>query len=247
MGDKRFSLKQMVAVFLCGSLFFSGIAMAQSESINAGFEKLRFVVTGEDRSSADGMYNNQGSLVPESILYKGTTYVPIRKVSEMLDIPVQWEGETKTVWIGAVEVDLKDVTGKVIGHAELSQGENGVNVHIEASGLTPGKHGFHLHEKPIEGNDFATAGGHFNPNGKKHGHHSADGHHLGDLSNLEVKADGTVEAHFVIEGATFEQGKETSVWGRSLVIHAKEDDGMTDPSGNSGDRIAGGNIVVTLK
>ncbi|MDQ6423645.1 superoxide dismutase family protein [Paenibacillus sp. LHD-117] len=243
MTDKRFSLKQMVAVFLCGSLFFSGVAMAQPTTITAGFEKLRFMVTGEDRSSADGMYNNQGSKVPESILYKGTTYVPIRKVSEMLNMPVQWEGSTKTVWIGAVEVEVRDATGGVIGQATLSQGENGVNVHFVASGLTPGKHGFHLHEKPIEGNDFATAGGHFNPHGKQHGHHNAGGHHLGDLHNLTVQEDGTVSTDLVVEGATMEKGKETSVWGKSLVIHAKEDDGKTDPSGNSGDRIAGGNIV----
>lgn len=242
MADKRVGLKRMVAVFLCGSVFFSGVAMAQSETITAGFNKLRFMVAGEDRSSSDGMYNNQGSIVPESIVYKGTTYVPIRKVSEMLDMPVQWDGDTQTVWIGAVEVEVKDASGSVIGHATLSQGENGVNIHIEASGLTPGKHGFHLHEKLIVGNDFATAGGHFNPHGKKHGHHSGDGHHLGDLDNLTVKEDGTVEAHLIVEGATMEKGTDTSIWGRSLVIHAKEDDGVTDPSGNSGDRIAGGNI-----
>lgn len=244
MGKKRFDLKQMAAVFLCGSLFFSGIAAAQTETIEASLGKLRFMVTGEDRSSPDGLYNNGGELVPESIVYKGTTYVPVRKISELLNMPVQWEGETKSVWIGSVDVDIKDATGKTIGHATLTQGENGVNVHIEASQLTPGKHGFHLHEKTITGNDFASAGGHFNPHSKKHGHHNAEGHHLGDLNNLEAQADGTAKADFVVAGATLEKGKDTSVWGKSLMIHAKEDDGSTDPSGNSGDRIAGGNIAA---
>ncbi len=248
MAKKHYGLKQLAAGFVCGSLLFSGIAMAQPETqtktITAGFDKLRFMVVGEDRSSKDGQYNNQGALVPESILYQGTTYVPVRRVGELLNMPLQWEGETKTIWIGEAEVMLKDVNGAAIGHATLSQGEDGVNVHVEASGLTPGKHGFHLHEKPIQGNDLATAGGHFNPHGKKHGHHHADGHHLGDLSNLEVQADGTVSAHFFVEGATMERGAATSVWGRSLIIHAKEDDGITDPSGNSGDRIAGGSIVT---
>ncbi|WP_373232186.1 superoxide dismutase family protein [Cohnella sp.] len=183
--NKRFNMKHMVAAFLCGSLFLSGIAIAKSDSINV----------------------------------------------------------YKTVQMGEVEIPLKDAAGTVIGHVNLSQGDKGVNIHVEASKLTPGKHGFHLHEKAIEGNDFKTAGGHYNPTGKKHGFHNPDGHHAGDLQNLEVKADGTVKGDFVLEGVTLKQGKNASIWGKSLIIHADEDDGITDPSGNSGDRIAGGSIL----
>lgn len=240
--NKRFNKKHMVAAFLCGSLFFSGVAMAKSDSIQVSFKKLRFIVQGDDRSSADGMIDNQGSQVPEALIYKGTTYVPVRIVSEMLQVPIHWEGDTKTVWIGEVEIPLKDSSGTVIGHANLTQVDNGVNIHVEASKLTPGKHGFHLHEKAIEGNDFKTAGGHYNPMGKKHGLHNPDGHHAGDLPNLEVKADGTVKGDFILEGVTLEKGKDDAVWGKSIIIHAAEDDGITDPSGNSGDRIAGGSI-----
>ncbi len=221
--------------------------MAQPEKISVGFEKLRFIVAGDDRTSQDGMYNNNGTIVPESIIYEGTTYVPVRKVGEMLKMPVEWDGITKTVSIGAVTVDIKDAKGSVIGQAALSQGVNGVNIDVEASGLTPGKHGFHLHQNPIAGNDFATAGGHFNPLGKKHGLHSTEGHHMGDLQNLEIAADGTVKAHMHLEGVTLEKGKDNSVWGKALIVHAKEDDGVTDPSGNSGDRIAGASIVELAK
>ncbi|WP_284645691.1 superoxide dismutase family protein [Paenibacillus silviterrae] len=247
MEMKRLSLKHWAGVFLFGSLCFSSVSLAQSENISVGFDKLRFVVAGEDHTTQDGMYNNNGQKVPESIVYEGTTYVPVRKVVEMLNMPVQWDGTTKTVWIGAVTVDMRDAEGSVIGHAALSQGENGVNIEVKASGLAPGKHGFHLHQNPIAGNDFATAGGHFNPLSKKHGLHSPDGHHLGDLQNLEVAANGTVNAHYLLEGVTLEKGKDNSVWGKSLIIHAKEDDGVTDPSGNSGDRIAGASIGEVAK
>ncbi len=239
---KQFNLMHVTAAFLCGSLFFSGLAVAQQNSIPVSFNKLRFLVQGTDRSSVDGQFDNQGQKVPESLLYKGTTYVPLRMVSNLLDQPVLWEGATKTVWIGEVDVPLVSVGGTVIGDAKLSQAEKGIQVHLEVSQLTPGKHGFHLHEKNFENNDFKTAGGHFNPEAKKHGHDNPEGHHLGDFPNLTVGADGTVNTEFVIEGLSLEKSNELSIWGKSFIIHAAEDDYKTDPSGNSGDRIAGGNI-----
>jgi len=239
----KFNVKHAVASFVCGAVFFSGIAMAQTESVKVSFEKLRFMVQGVDRSSADGMFDNHGTKVPEAIQYKDTTYVPVRQVGEMLNMPVHWDGGANTVWIGGVDIALKNASGASIGHAVLSQTDHGVNVHVEVSQLTPGKHGFHLHEKPIAGNDFKTAGGHFNPMIKQHGHDNPEGHHMGDLPNLDVKQDGTATADFVLEGITLEKGKDHSVWGKSLVVHAQADDFKTDPSGNSGDRIAGGSIV----
>ena len=67
-----------------------------------------------------------------------------------------------------------------------------------ASGLTPGKHGIHIHDKAIVGNDFTTAGGHFNPLAKQHGEHNPDGAHLGDLSNLVVDENGKVDQTFIL-------------------------------------------------
>jgi Cu-Zn family superoxide dismutase len=242
MNKHSFHMKPIAAAFICGSLFFSGIAVAQVESIQVSFDKLRFMNQGNNHSSVDGMYDNQGTKVPEALVYEGTTYVPIRKISDMLGMPVYWEGSTKTVSIGSASVQLFNTSGEVIGQAVLTQTDKGVNLHVEASQLTPGKHGFHVHEKLVEGNDFKSAGGHFNPQGKKHGHHHTEGHHMGDLSNLVVEPDGTVSADILIEAATLDKESSTSLLGKSLIIHDKEDDDKTDPSGNSGDRIAGGNI-----
>jgi len=141
-----------------------------------------------------------------------------------------------------VAVKIVDHEGKKIGTAVLMQQKNGVEARISVSGLSPGKHGFHIHEKAFSGSDFQTAGGHFNPTAEQHGFHNPQGFHKGDLPNLEVKRDGTAEMSVLLEGVTLEQGQPHSLIGRSMIIHAEEDDYVTDPAGNSGDRIAGGNI-----
>jgi len=240
--NKRFTFGHVSAAFLCGSLFFSGLSLAQEGGVEAAVEKLRFMVQGENRAAADGTFDNQGTKVPASLVYQGTTYVPVRMVGELLGQPVHWDGATKSVWLGQVEVTLVNAAGETIGHAALTQTEGGVKVELEASGLTPGPHGLHLHEKAFEGFDFKTAGGHYNPDGKKHGRHNPEGSHVGDFENLIVGADGKGSASFVIEGATLEKGAARSIWDRSFIIHAGADDYMTDPAGNAGDRIAGGNI-----
>ena len=110
--------------------------------------------------------------------------------------------------------------------------------------LTEGTHGFHFHEKGVcEAPDFESAGGHFNPTGASHGLGHEDGPHAGDLPNLEVGPDGTVKEEFFVENLTLKAGEENSLFqddGTALVIHAEEDDGTTQPSGDSGDRIACG-------
>jgi superoxide dismutase, Cu-Zn family len=141
-----------------------------------------------------------------------------------------------------IVIDLKDTKGEKMGTASFKQEGDVVVLTINASGLTPGKHGFHIHENAIVGNDFSTAGSHFNPTGKKHGHLNPEGFHLGDLLNLEVDAKGNANQPFELKGVTLEKGKPNSISGKSLIIHAMEDDYKTDPSGNSGDRVAGGNI-----
>jgi superoxide dismutase, Cu-Zn family len=140
-------------------------------------------------------------------------------------------------------VELKNNNGEKMGTASFEQDMNVLKLTIRASGLTPGEHGFHIHENPIVGNDFNTAGGHFNPTGKKHGHLNPEGAHLGDLLNLDVDANGNATQTFELRGLTLEEGKPNSILGKSLIIHAKADDYKTDPAGNSGDRVAGGNIL----
>lgn len=144
-------------------------------------------------------------------------------------------------------VEMMDSDGNAIGTAELSEEDAGVMVALEVEGLEEGMHGIHFHETGMcEAPDFESAGGHFNPTGAMHGMDNPDGPHAGDLPNIEVSDDGTASQEFTAENVTLAIGEENSLLkegGTALVIHAGEDDQMTDPSGDSGDRIACG--VVT--
>ncbi|MFS0691155.1 superoxide dismutase family protein [Sporosarcina sp. 179-K 8C2 HS] len=144
----------------------------------------------------------------------------------------------------SVKVHLMDGNGKPVGTAELTEEEDALRIMVEAEGLPEGPHGFHFHEKGVcEAPDFESAGGHFNPTGASHGLDHEEGPHAGDLPNLEVGPDGTVKEEFFVENLTLTPGEENSLFhdgGTALVIHAEADDGKTQPSGNSGDRIACG-------
>ena len=136
--------------------------------------------------------------------------------------------------------EIRDATGKTIGTALLTEEKKGVKIVLKVSGLSPGRHGFHLHEKgACVPPDFKSAGGHFNPFGKHHGAMNPEGKHAGDFSNLEVKGDGTAEVTVAAEGATLRNGAGSLLkeGGTSIVIHADADDEMSDPAGNSGARI----------
>lgn len=140
---------------------------------------------------------------------------------------------------------LKDPQGKVKGEATFSQDRGGVRVKVRVTGLAPGKHGIHVHAAgKCEAPDFKSAGPHFNPTSKKHGLESPEGAHAGDLPNITVGADGKGKATLVAAGATLGEGAGSLLGpeGTALVVHADPDDGRTDPSGNSGGRIACGVI-----
>lgn len=143
-------------------------------------------------------------------------------------------------------VDLKDPEGDSKGTAELEEVEEGVKVKVNAEGLPEGKHGFHFHEEGVcEAPDFESAGGHFNPEAADHGLEAEKGPHAGDLPNLEVGEDGTVEDEFVTDKVSLDADEKNSLLnesGTALVIHADADDGKTQPSGDSGERIACGVI-----
>ncbi|WOV85656.1 superoxide dismutase family protein [Sporosarcina jeotgali] len=145
-----------------------------------------------------------------------------------------------------VLVDLKDTDGKTTGTAELEETDDGVNVHVKAEGLPEGMHGFHFHETGVcEAPDFESAGGHFNPEETKHGLEMEGGPHAGDMPNLEVGEDGTVDDEFTAKNVTLELNEPNSLLtdtGTALVIHSGQDDGKTQPSGDSGERIACGVI-----
>ena len=139
--------------------------------------------------------------------------------------------------------------GAVIGTATFTQlNDMLLKIEIEASGLTPGRHGVHIPSigtcRPGMTPAFSSAGGHFNPSGETHGLHGGDGAHAGDLHNLVVRPDGTVNFVLTTNRVTLLDGP-TSLFdanGSALVIHAGEDDQETDPTGNSGARVACGAI-----
>ncbi|MCM3757703.1 superoxide dismutase family protein [Sporosarcina aquimarina] len=151
-------------------------------------------------------------------------------------VPVSAE-PTKTF-----ETDLINTEGKQIGEAHFTEVDGILTISLGAEGLKPGTHGIHLHETAVcTPPDFQSAGSHFNPTDKQHGFDNSKGYHLGDLPNLEVGDDGKVAVKVQMHNLTLQPGKPNSLLdgdGSALVIHADADDYKTDPSGNSGERIA---------
>jgi Cu-Zn family superoxide dismutase len=129
------------------------------------------------------------------------------------------------------------------GEVIVAQGDQGLLVNITAKGMSPGPHGVHIHETgKCEGPDFKSAGGHWNPGTKEHGFDNPNGAHAGDFFNLDVGADGTGALEAMIPGATLGDGSHAllDADGAAVVVHAGADDLKTDPSGDSGGRIACG-------
>lgn len=145
----------------------------------------------------------------------------------------------------SAHADIVNASGQKIGEAKFKQTSKGVSVALEVSQLPPGTHGVHIHAVgKCEGPDFKTAGAHFNPDNKKHGSKNPEGPHNGDLGNLTADAKGKAKAKFEDPNVTLGEGPKSLFpqSGTSIVIHAQMDDEMTDPSGNSGARIACGVI-----
>ena len=138
---------------------------------------------------------------------------------------------------GGAPMALVNSAGQSIGTVRAWQTAGGVSFRIGASGLPHGIHGLHVHAVGrCDPPDFASAGGHWNPAGKKHGMNNPAGPHAGDLPNVEVAANGVLTATVTLAGATMASLLDAD--GAALVLHAGPDDYMTDPSGNSGARIA---------
>lgn len=156
-----------------------------------------------------------------------------------------------------VTVELENVDGDVVASTSFSQTPNGVTITVQStsggsgSGLEPGLHGIHIHETgecDASGDTpFESAGGHFNPTGASHGGLEDEDSHAGDLGNLEVDETGTFGLDIVTDKFALDPGAENSLAdadGSAIIIHAGEDDLESDPSGESGDRVACGVIFA---
>lgn len=130
---------------------------------------------------------------------------------------------------------------KVEGVVTFTKVEDGVKIVAEVSNLTPGSHGFHIHEfGDCSAPDGSSAGGHFNPKKTQHGAPDAHERHAGDLGNLVADKQGN--AHYERIDKVIELEGTDTIIGRSVVVHASEDDFKTQPTGNAGGRVACGVI-----
>lgn len=140
---------------------------------------------------------------------------------------------------------LKD-GGKAHGTVTFTRTDDGIRVVADIKGLTPGEHGFHIHEKgDCSDPEGKSAGGHFNPTGMAHGAPMAEPHHAGDFGNLTADADGEAKLDMVSKDLRFDG--ENSILNRAVIVHAKADDLKSQPAGDSGARIACGVIKATDK
>ena len=137
---------------------------------------------------------------------------------------------------------LKDSKGQSVGEVMLKQTPHGTLLHAKFSNLPAGAHAFHVHTVGKCEPPFKSAGGHFNPGGKKHGFMAADGLHAGDMPNIHVPASGSLETEVLntllkLDSSLFDAD------GAAIVLHEGPDDYKTDPAGAAGARIACGVIA----
>ena len=143
----------------------------------------------------------------------------------------------------AIAILHPTTTSNIQGSLSFTKVEGGIKIEGMISGLNPGKHGIHVHEYGDgSSQDAMSAGDHFNPGGQMHGSPESQTHHTGDLGNIEADDNGVANVMIVEPLLSFEG--PNSIVGRSVIVHEKEDDFTTQPSGASGSRIAWGVIGI---
>lgn len=148
----------------------------------------------------------------------------------------------------AAQANLASASASLVsGRIALAPMGGGVHLTGTVGGLAPNStHGIHVHEKgDCSAADGSSAGGHFNPDGSPHGRAGSGPHHAGDMDNITADAQGVAQVNVHLSGVTLGGGAANDIAGRALVVHAAPDDYTTQPSGNSGARVACGVITVT--
>ena len=144
--------------------------------------------------------------------------------------------------------NLAPASGSLVsGKLTLMPMGDGMHVAGDVGGLAPGSsHGFHIHETGnCSAADASSAGGHFNPAAGMHGRAEAGAHHAGDIDNIVADATGVAHVNTHVMGVSLGGGAVNDIAGRAFVVHAAPDDYATQPSGNSGARIACGVVTVS--
>jgi Cu-Zn family superoxide dismutase len=142
----------------------------------------------------------------------------------------------------AVAILLHTKKSNVEGRVTFTSSNGTMHVHAEISGLTPGDHGFHIHEFGVWSEDGMASGGHYNPTMQKHAGIDTPKRHVGDLGNITANANGN--ATLDLDDPSLEFHGPTSILGRGVVVHEKADDLKSQPAGAAGDRWAVGVIGV---
>lgn len=145
---------------------------------------------------------------------------------------------------GAVTATVMDASGNSLGTLTLADAASGISVSGMLHGLPAGDHGIHIHTVgQCEAPGFTAAGGHWNPTSHQHGTQNPEGPHFGDMMNITVGSDGMANVQLMTQGGTLHgENALLDADGAAIVVHAGPDDYKTDPSGNSGDRVACGTI-----
>ena len=173
------------------------------------------------------------------------------EAAETMDTPAENTPAAEPMPMGAqnamqmnpVDVTIIDRDGQQVGTATLTQDTAGVRIQVQASGLTPGGHGLHIHSRgACDAPDFSSAGPHYSPENRSHGFLDSQGPHAGDLPTLEVAAQGGSDYDFTTGRVSLSEQSLLSSEGSSLIVHAQPDDYLTDTGGGTGDRIACGVI-----
>ena len=183
---------------------------------------LLFAIQGCDNSPRQGRVNEQESEVSSAAQNRASMFEDVEQA-----ICVMYPAEGSNV----------------SGTVTFTRNGSSILVKAELEGLTPGKHGFHIHEKgDCSAADASSAGGHFNPGDSDHGGPDHQERHVGDLGNIEAGEDG--RATLELEDTVISFSGPNSIIGRSVVVHADEDDLTSQPTGDAGGRLACGVIGV---